>query len=163
MFRLFKEKSIPFLRERPRDDWEFLAVAQHYGIPTRLLDWTWNPLVSAFFAVQECGEEDGAVYALYAAIVPSYSPSVSPFETSGYCIYKPPHFDDRIVAQSGTFTSQDEPNQQFPTHECDVIVIPHGLKADIRHRLRILNIHTGSLFPSLDGVAKAIREDDRYN
>jgi hypothetical protein len=163
MFRLFKEKSIPFLRERPHDDWEFLAVAQHYGLPTRMLDWTWNPLVAAFFSVQEYDEEDAAVYALYAAIIPSHSPSVAPFETPGCCIYKPPHFDNRIVAQSGAFTSQDEPDQEFPTDECDVIIIPHALKPDIRHKLRILNIHTGSLFPSLDGVAKAIREDHRYN
>jgi type I restriction enzyme M protein len=163
MFRLFKEKSIPFLKERPRDDWEFLAIAQHYGLPTRLLDWTWNPLIAAFFAACDCGEEDGAIYALYAAIVPSCSASVSPFETPGYCIYNPPHFDIRVVAQSGAFTSQDEPNKEFPNDECDAIIIPHGLKTDIRHRLRILNIHTGTLFPSLDGVAKAIREDSRYN
>ena len=163
MFRLFKEKAIPFLREQPRDDWEFLAVAQHYGLPTRLLDWTWNPLVAAFFAVRECEKEDGAVYTLYAAMVPSHSPSVSPLKTASYCIYKPPHFDNRIVAQAGVFTSQDEPDQEFPAHECDEIIVPHRLKADIRHRLRILNIHTGSLFPCLEGVAKAIRDNDSYN
>jgi hypothetical protein len=98
MFSLFKEKSLPFLRECPHDDWDFLAVAQHYGLPTRLLDWTWNPLVAAFFATCECKEEDGAVYALYAAMIPSHSPSVSPLATPGYCIYKPPHFDNRVVA-----------------------------------------------------------------
>ena len=163
MFRLFKEKATPFLRERPRDDWKFLAVAQHYGLPTRLLDWTWNPLVASFFAVLESNEDDGAVYPLYAATVPPHSPSVSPLEISGYCIYKPPHFYDRIIAQSGLFTSQDKPDQEFPVDECDVIIIPHRLKAEMRHRLRILNIHTGSLFPSLEGVAMAIRENDSYN
>jgi len=163
MFRLFKERAIPYLPERPRDDWEFLALAQHYGLTTRLLDWTWNPLVATFFAVRECEQEDGAVYTLYAAIGASHPPSTPPLEASGYFIYKPPHFDDRIVAQSGTFTSQDEPDQEFPAHECDVITIPARLKADIRHRLRILNIQTASLFPSLTGVATAIREDSSYN
>lgn len=114
MFHLFKEKAIPFLRELPRDDWEFLAVAQHYGLPTRLLDWTWNPLVASFFAVLEYNEDDGAVYPLYAAMVPPHSPSMSPLESSGYCIYKPPHFDGRIIAQSGLFTSQDKPDKEFP-------------------------------------------------
>ena len=163
MFHLFKEKAIPFLRAQPRDDWEFLAIAQHYGLPTRLLDWTWNPLIATFFAIAVSNKDDGAVYPLYAATVPSHSPNVSPLESLGYCIYKPPHFDNRIVAQSGLFTSQDEPDQEFPIDDCDVIIIPHRVKADIRHRLRILNIHTGSLFPSLEGLAKSIAENDSYN
>ncbi len=162
MFRLFKEKTVPFINEQPRDEWEFLAIAQHYGLPTRLLDWTWNPLVATFFASQT-DEEDGSIYSLYAAIVPSHSADVSPLESSGYCIYKPPHFDDRIIAQSGLFTSQDNPDEEFPTNDCDLIIIPKELKAEIRHKLRILNIHTGTLFPSLEGVAKAIRENNNYN
>ncbi|MBI9047522.1 MAG: FRG domain-containing protein [Anaerolineaceae bacterium] len=163
MFRLFKEKSIPFLSNTSRDDWEFLALAQHYKLPTRLLDWTWNPFVAVYFSVKDCEKEDGAVYTLYAAIVPSHKPCSDPLETSGYCIYNPPHFDNRIVAQSGLFTCQEKPDQEFPTEDCDIIIIPKGLKKDIRHKLRILNIHTATLFPSLEGVAYSIREDPTYN
>lgn len=52
-------------RDQKWDDphiWGTLAVARHYGVPTRLLDWTHNVCVAAFFAA--CHERgfDGAVW-----------------------------------------------------------------------------------------------------
>src|SRR6266498_5137977 len=47
---------------RPSNDFEWLIIAQHYGIPTRLLDWTSNPLVALFFACNGDFSNDGAVY-----------------------------------------------------------------------------------------------------
>jgi hypothetical protein len=48
----------------PDDEWERLALAQHYDLATRLLDWTKNPLVALFFAACNDEEKDGAVYAI---------------------------------------------------------------------------------------------------
>ncbi|WP_223527954.1 FRG domain-containing protein [Pseudomonas sp. A-RE-23] len=43
----------------PDDMLEVAALAQHYGVPTRLLDWTYDPFVAAFFASRPSGKIDG--------------------------------------------------------------------------------------------------------
>lgn len=46
--------------------WQQLATGQHFGLPTRLLDWTYSPLVAAHFATVETEyyDRDGVIYAM---------------------------------------------------------------------------------------------------
>ena len=59
-----------FLLEKftPKNDFDWLILMQHYGVPTRLLDWTESPLVSLYFAVHSedkvSRNKDGAIWAL---------------------------------------------------------------------------------------------------
>lgn len=61
----FRQRSLPYWPEGyPQDDWEQLFAMQHFGVPTRLLDWSENAVMAAFFAADhdvnrcECSDHD---------------------------------------------------------------------------------------------------------
>ncbi len=157
ILHLFKIHGMPFLEREPDDDWEWLAIAQHHGLPTRLLDWTSNPLVAAFFAVEGETEADSVIYAMPAPSILDTKATTNPFgKSSGMDVLQPFHINKRIAAQSGMFTVHWKPAQHIMRNTIDKLVIPKYLRDEFKGRLSTYGIHQGTLFPDLDGQARYI-------
>ena len=156
----FRTRAASFVRHPPRNDWEWLSLAQHHGLPTRLLDWTDNPLVAAYFAVkdQNADKVDGAIYSLkgqgeYVNIEAHPQPFTSDISAGKRLL--PVHVTNRIVAQAGLFTIASI--YEGDGFELDKMVIPAAEKRNIRRSLNEYGINEFSLFPDLDSISKHLQ------
>ena len=155
----FKRKSTPHIIGPPKNDWDWLAFGQHYGLPTRLLDWTENPLVAAYFAIKDPFDGDSAIYAYDAPDYFTDYEDDSPFEITATCVFVPPHIDTRITAQHGCFTAHPKPFTPFNSPKLTKYTIKNGVRRELKRNLNQYGVNSASIFPGPDGVAQHIAWD----
>src|SRR5262249_16992886 len=104
MLETYKKWARPYLHVTPANDWEWLALAQHHGLATRLLDWTLNPFVALFFATEQPSDGECAAVWCYAHQGVSSDGLPDPFSITEVVEHESPHLSPRIPAQAGRFT-----------------------------------------------------------
>ncbi len=66
LIKKFKQSAAMLLDTSPNQSFDWLFLMQHYGVPTRLLDWSESPLVALYFAVENYGSHTGEDAALWS-------------------------------------------------------------------------------------------------
>ena len=170
--------------------WDWLALGQHRGLPTRLLDWTYSPLVALHFATDrpQDFDRDGVVWCVNFVEANKRLPlrlrrimaregsqtvtvdMLSVFKElrdfdalarAPFLVFlEPPAVDRRILNQLALFSLMNSPTAEMGDwleQNPDLsrrVVIPAGLKWEIRDKLDQANVNERILFPDLDGLSR---------
>lgn len=168
--RVFQRKAHLFLTHVPdrSDTFQWLALMQHHGAPTRLLDFTWSPYIAAYFALERTTTQ-GAVWAVNPKRLVIVTERLNEFLAGHLAgaigIGEPFVMNSRLIAQSGTFIV----TRQAGTPIDDIVggyddpedtLVKFVLPADLVRRsgmreLFMMNITNATLFPDLDGLARS--------
>ncbi len=150
----FKNRAISLINNHRFDDWDWLAYAQHIGVPTRLLDWSVSPLVALYFALESDTESDRILYAVqYSRYVHEVDHrNMSPFTNKSEGRFTAPLAFDRIRAQRGIFTIHPEPTKLFNPKGLKSFRIKAAVVKDYRRRLFKYGIDHFHVYPDSQGL-----------
>jgi hypothetical protein len=182
LFDGFCRKAYHLLPKELQHDIQKLAIAQHYGLPTRLLDWTSNPLIALYFCVDNADDttsSDAYLYALPIELSKMKSIPDIKFSTSSlqdiqqedyflksqkrsFSLFQLSDICGRIRSQSGMFSIHSLDYKSTDLHNTDTSLvtfkIPAKNKQKIASQLNALDINRASVYLELEDIANAIKK-----
>ncbi len=105
----FKQNAAMLIETTPRESFDWLFLMQHFGVPTRLLDWSESPLVGLYFAVENI-ENDGALWLLHPSVL-NKNANINNRDEEGYI---PSFEEEELKGYSVESLSQNRRTQLFP-------------------------------------------------
>lgn len=170
----FKIQAEPCLHRIPETEWDWLVVAQHHGLPTRLLDWTYDPYIALWFALDKADttKYKPEVWVLKPEkkdIIKSVKDS-RPYLGTRTKLFNPTFDIPRVRAQQGCFTlfrfierSRNGfvplENSGYLLKRLERIKIAQYAVLGIKERLKEMGHTRESMFPNIDEVAKKIKRE----
>lgn len=185
LIKKFKQNASLLLSNNNSDDFEWLFIMQHHGVPTRLLDWTESSLVALYFACEDMFDKEGSLWVLLPNELNKHS-SIEPDET--YDIpgilelenYKPKNYHadrtnvmgpaaaiatrntSRMQAQQGTFTIFHKKRTAIEDlgdkKHVWRYIIPPTSKKNILKELKLCGVDKFQLFPELSSIGDTLKK-----
>jgi hypothetical protein len=166
VFRVFKKDARLHTHMAETDDWDWLALGQHFGLPTRLLDWSTNPLVACFFALMDesYDKENAVVYAYPLSEQQIVDPNdtatwPSPFEIMEVGFMFPSSLAPRISSQRGLFSVHPRPDEAWRPKEIEDnrFIIPAEFRFTFQRKLFRLGVDAAHIWANLEGVCGSLK------
>jgi len=175
LFAEFRRYGGKFTEVDPPDSCEWYTLMQHYGGPTRLLDWSEGALIALHFAVKQ-PESKGpaAVYVLDPGWLKElhHPGRLEEFLPLGHrnpppakpVVVESQHFIRRVAAQRSGFVVLDKESGWLRSHlnkkdsRIRRIRIPESSFRNVRAELRSCGVTESVIFPDLDGLSREIND-----
>lgn len=181
LMREFRRYAMPYGQIETLSDWDILSMAQHHGLPTRLLDWTTNPLAAIWFALDDAMRQRSRYAVVWrltydvASVVDEKTDK--PFSVERTMVFQPRIVSARIAAQNSWFTvsafNPPKPDVKRSTaFQNGFIALERHSKhksnmtkfridstsfSAMRTALHTLGVSQHSLFPDMDGLCRHLR------